>query len=193
MEWQLNELQVNGIDVRPGDIRAQARHLKHLSGLEIGNNPSPTAAEDFGSICDHLWREQGILLKRVSTDVSRDPLFLSYLDSYSELTKLCFGRKEVVGDGVYLKFLLRHAETLVEYQVQAGGPWNGFISEVQRAGLLSCQRLRILRVGTSLSWEKLLNDKIEKDLFSTHDKSMFVRTICCSLCLLLLTCVGIMA
>jgi hypothetical protein len=61
-ELQLKELQVDGIDVRPGDIKAQARHLKHLAGLEIGNNPSPTAAEDFGTICDHLWREQGVLL-----------------------------------------------------------------------------------------------------------------------------------
>jgi hypothetical protein len=153
------------MDVRPGDIKAQARHLKHLAGLEIRNNPSPTAAEDFGTICDHLWREQGVLLKRVSTDNSRDPWLLSYLDSYSGLTQLCFGRKEVVGDDVYMKMLPRACGDVGRVSATGGRTmkWNGFISEVQRAGLLSCQRLRILRVGTSLSWEELLNDTIEKD------------------------------
>jgi hypothetical protein len=176
-EWKLTEFQLNEVEVRSDDIKAQTRHFRNLTCLEIRNNPSPTAAEDFGAICDNLWREQGVLLKSVSTDYSQDPLLLSYLDSYSGLMKLCFGKKKALENDAYMRILPRHAETLEQYQLYAGPTWCGFISEVQRAGLSQCRRLRTLWVSTTLSWEALLSNKNEKDLFSDRDKTTLVSTL----------------
>ncbi|XP_006457375.1 hypothetical protein AGABI2DRAFT_123245 [Agaricus bisporus var. bisporus H97] len=160
--WKLKELQLHGVDVSPDAMRAQARLFKHLTCLEIRNNSSLTAATDFGTICEILQQEQGVLLKSVSTDYPEDPLLLSYLCSHSGLTKLCFdsGKKlqppDAADSGIYMEILERHLETLEHLQLHAGPSWNNLITEM---GLLKCQRLRTLRVDMTLSWEQLLTQK----------------------------------
>ncbi|XP_006458565.1 hypothetical protein AGABI2DRAFT_176855 [Agaricus bisporus var. bisporus H97] len=141
--WKLQKLELISVIVTLDDIEAYIRHLKHLTFLEIFDNPfSPT----FGQIWD-IFQQNGIALKELSTDHLEDPLYLHYLSSYSGLTSLKlkpsperYENPEAV--------LPKHAETLESLALE----WCGTPTKEGIAELVKCQKLTDLQVCVDEMW-----------------------------------------
>ncbi|EKM83091.1 hypothetical protein AGABI1DRAFT_125570 [Agaricus bisporus var. burnettii JB137-S8] len=73
--WRLQKLELKSVEVTPDDIRAHIRHLKHLTFLEILENPCSGSATTFGEIWA-IFKQHGIALRELSTDHLEDPFYL---------------------------------------------------------------------------------------------------------------------
>ncbi len=162
---RIRRLETHGVVVTSNDIKSIAQHLRHLEFLGITNNRTKDASATLGSICDTL-RQHDIYLKGISIDVTPDPLFLSYLTSYSGLIDLKIfvlsspeeDRSRIITDQIYREILPKHQETLENlklHSIMPGALWSTFPTNDQLSGLRRCQRLKKLAVSQGMNPEQL--------------------------------------
>jgi hypothetical protein len=162
---KLKKLELSGVVVNPNDFEAHVQHLRDLTFLGITNNPSSKALTAFGTTCNILQKHNDVYLKGVVTDLSGDPLLLSYLSSYSGLTKLCLGLQDnkedfIVVNRIYTQILPIHSKTLeyVELGSVRSSSWCQLPTKEQLAGLVKCQHLRVLKVRSIADPERLMQN-----------------------------------
>ncbi len=155
---RIKRLETHGVVVTSNDIRSIVQHLRHLEFLGITNNRTKDdASTALGSICDTL-RQHAIYLKGISVDVIPDPLFLSYLTSFSGLVDLKIfvmlppeeDCSRIISDQIYREILPKHRETLEILQLRSlmpGALWSTIPTDDQLSGLLRCQQLKKLEVS----------------------------------------------
>lgn len=162
---KLERLELSGVVVNPTDFDTYIRHFKDLAFLGITNNPSSKASAAFGATCNILQKHNDVYLKGVVTDLSGDPLLLSYLSSYSGLNKLCLGLQDNTEDSavvnrIYTQILPLHCRTLehVELGSVRSSSWCQLPTPEQVSGLVKCQQLRVLKVRAIFAPERLMQN-----------------------------------
>lgn len=168
---KLKTLRLCGVVVDPDDFEAHVRHFRDLTFLGITNNSSSKAYTAFGATCNILQQRNDIYLKGIVTDLSGDPLLLSYLSSYSGLTQLCLGLQDSKDDfdvvnQIYTQILPKHSKTLEHLQLGSvrSQIWCQIPTEEQIAGLVKCQQLKVLKVRSFVDERRL----------KQHDGTIFV-------------------
>ncbi|KAF7777633.1 hypothetical protein Agabi119p4_3705 [Agaricus bisporus var. burnettii] len=158
---ELKELQLQGFVVSPDAFEHYVRHFKCLTSLAITQNRSRSASTDFGEICNIL-RRNNIYLEHIVADHPEDLPLLSYLSSYSGLTRLTLesqsggtGSFEAV-NMFYTQVLPKQAEVLEELRLcfhDAPRVWRKTPTVNQLAGLTQCHKLRTLVVSSLFTFE----------------------------------------
>lgn len=157
---KLNELELRAATVTSADFRTYIHHFRHLERLELGWDPNPTAAANFGDICSILQAER-IHLKTIYGTAIHPPGVLDYLSSYSGAERITLKPEHFLDDSPQLvdrffsSVLNHHHYSLKSLELGANKitSWSKplpkeFLLEVEK-----CQRLEELSIWLYLPGE----------------------------------------
>lgn len=146
----LKSLELRGVVVTADDVHAVLQQLREIEFLGISRNPSSHATTVFGEICGIL-KQQGTLLKSISTDVVHDDALLDFLTLNSGLQELILRPEHSLDNSsellkrIYTNVLPSQRETLRVLKLglyTAPKVWVALPKAEWRDEIIRCRKLR---------------------------------------------------